>query len=65
MSAIIKTVAGSIDIFTIWFLILVTIGLAAIAGSKKITTGKTATVVFGFWVVYVLLKVGWAAVFGG
>ena len=65
MSAVIKTVAGSIDLFTIWFLILVTIGLAAIAGSKKITTGKTATVVFGFWVVYVLLKVGWAAAFGG
>ena len=65
MSAVMKTVAGSIDIFTIWFLILCAIGLAAIAGSKKITTGKTATVVFGFWAVYVLLKVGWAAAFGG
>lgn len=63
-SAVIKTVAGSLDIFTIWFLILLTIGFAAIAGSRKITTGKTATVVFGFWAVYVLLKVGWAAAFG-
>lgn len=64
-SAVIKSVAGSIDIFSIWFLILLTIGFAAIAGSRKITTGKTATVVFGFWAGYVLLKVGWAAVFGG
>jgi hypothetical protein len=64
-SAVIKSVAGSLDIFSIWFLILLTIGFAAIAGSRKITTGKTATVVFGFWAVYVLLKVGWAAVFGG
>ena len=57
--------AGSLDIFTIWILILLSIGLASIAGSRKITTGKTATVVFGFWAVFVLIKVGWAAAFGG
>ena len=64
-SAVIKSVAGSLDIFTIWILILLTIGFASIAGSRKITTGKTATVVFGFWLVFVLIKVGWAAAFGG
>lgn len=64
-SAVIKSVAGSLDIFSIWLLILLTIGFASIAGSRKITSGKTATVVFGFWAVYVLLKVGWAAAFGG
>ena len=64
-SAVIKSLAGSIDIFTIWTLILLTIGFAAIAGSRKIKTGNTATVVFGFWVVFVLLKAGWAAAFGG
>ena len=63
-SAVIKAAAGSLDVFSIWFLILLTIGFAAIAGSRKITTSKTATVVFGFWAVYVLLKVGWAAAFG-
>lgn len=62
--AVIKSLAGSIDIFTIWVLILLTIGFAAIAGARKITTSKTATVVFGFWAVYVLLKMGWAAAFG-
>jgi len=64
-SAVIKSLAASIDIFTIWLLILLTIGFAAIAGSKKITTGKAATVVFGFWAVFVLIKVGWVAAFGG
>jgi hypothetical protein len=63
-SAVIKSVAGSLDIFSIWTMILLSIGFAAIAGSRKITTGKTATVVFGFWVVFVLLKAGWAAAFG-
>jgi len=64
-SAAIKSVAGSLDIFSIWFLILLSIGFAAIAGSRKITTGKAATVVFGFWAIFVLLKMGWAAAFGG
>jgi Yip1 domain len=63
-SAVIKSVAGSLDIFTIWILIILSIGFASIAGSRKITTGKTATVVFGFWLVFVLIKVGWAAAFG-
>jgi Yip1 domain len=64
-SAVIKSVAGSLDIFSIWVLILFSIGFAAIAGSRKITTGKAASVVFGFWAVFVLLKMGWAAAFGG
>jgi hypothetical protein len=63
-SPAIKSLAGSLDIFTIWTLILFTIGFAAIAGSRKITTRKTATVVLGFWVIYVFLKVVWAAVTG-
>ena len=63
-SAVIKSLAGSLDIFTIWILILLSIGFAAIAGSRKITSGKAATVVFGFWAVFVLIKVGWAAAFG-
>jgi Yip1-like protein len=59
-----RALAGSIDIFTIWFLVLLSIGFAAIAGAKKITTGKTAKVVFGFWVLWILLKVGWSAITG-
>jgi len=63
-SAVIKALASSIDIFTIWKFGLFTSGFAAIAGSRKITTGKTATVVFGFWAVLVVITVCWAAIFG-
>jgi hypothetical protein len=62
-SSVLKALASSLDVFSIWALILLSIGFAAIAGSKKITTGKTAYVVFGFWAVYVLIKVGFAAIF--
>lgn len=63
-SAVIRSVAGSLDVFTLWWLILLSMGFAAIAGSRKITSGKTGAMVFGFWLVFVLLKVGWAAAFG-
>lgn len=64
-SAVLKSLAGSIDFFTIWQVILLSIGLAVIANSRKITSSKTATVVVGFWIVWILLKLGGAAVFGG
>lgn len=63
-SAVVKSLAGSLDIFSIWILILLTIGFAAIAGSRKISTGKTGRLVFGFWALFVLVKAGWAAIFG-
>ena len=64
-SAVLKSLAGSIDFFTIWQVILLSIGLAVIANSRKITSSKTATVVVGLWIVWILLKAGGAAVFGG
>jgi hypothetical protein len=60
-SAVVKALASSIDVFTIWYLILLSIGLAAIAGSKKIKTANTAKLVFGLWIIVVLIKVGAAA----
>jgi len=63
-SPAIKALAGSIDVFTIWYLILLSMGFAAIAGAKRFTTGKTATLVFGLWIVWVLITVGIASVFG-
>ncbi|HEY9231521.1 MAG TPA: hypothetical protein VIS78_05225, partial [Blastocatellia bacterium] len=56
--------ASSLDIFSIWYLILLSIGLAAIAGARKITAKKTAGIVFGLWIVWVIVKVGWRALFG-
>jgi hypothetical protein len=44
--------------------VLLVIGLAIIAGSRKITTAKTAVLVFGVWAVYLIIRVGWSAAFG-
>jgi Yip1-like protein len=65
MSAPIRAVASSIDIFTIWFLILLSIGFAAIAGARNIKTAKTGTLVFGLWALWLVIRAGWAAMFGG
>jgi hypothetical protein len=53
-----------LDLFTIWWLILLSIGFAAIAGSRKITSSKTGVMIFGFWALFILVKVAWAAAFG-
>jgi hypothetical protein len=60
-----SAVLGSIDIFTIWFLILLSIGFAVISGSKRLTAGKTGVLVFGLWAVWLLIRAGMGALFGG
>lgn len=53
--------ASSIDIVTIWCLVLMGIGLAIVAGVKR-SAGYIA--VFGWWLVIILFSVGWAAIMG-
>lgn len=57
----IYTVATSIDAVTIYTLVLVSIGLATVAGVKR-SSGYIA--VFGWWALFVLIGVGWAAMMG-
>ena len=64
-SPVLMALASSLDLFTIWSMILLAIGLAAIAGSRKITKRKTATLVVSLWLVGVLLRVLSAMAFGG
>ena len=64
-SPVLKALASSVDLFSIWMIILLAIGLAAIGGSRKITRGKTATLVVSLWLVLVLLKVLGAVAGGG
>jgi hypothetical protein len=64
-SPALKALASSLDLFTIWSIVLLAIGLAAIGGSRKITRRKTATLVVSLWLVVVLLSVLVALVFGG
>ena len=49
---------GSLDIFTIWTLILMIIGFAALSRSSK---AKSAAIVISLWLIVVLFKLGGAA----
>jgi len=52
---------SSIDVFTIWTLVLLVIGIATVGRLKR----RTAAVGVGIcWALYVLGKAGWAAIFG-
>jgi hypothetical protein len=53
--------ATSLDVITIWSLFLMGMGIAIVAGVKR-SSGYIA--VFGWWVIIVLIGVGWAAAFG-
>jgi hypothetical protein len=52
----------SLDVFTIWTLILLAIGFAAV-NPKKLTGTKSFTIAFTVWATYVVLRVGWAFIF--
>jgi hypothetical protein len=52
--------ASSIDVVTIWSLVLLGMGTAIVAGTKR-NSGYIA--VFGWWALFVLISVGWAAAF--
>jgi hypothetical protein len=55
------TLATSLDALTIWTLVLLGMGAAIVAGTKR-SSGYIA--VFGWWVIFVLIGVGWAAAMG-
>jgi hypothetical protein len=50
----------SLDVLTIWVLILLTIGCAIVAKTKKSTA---AVAVWGWWILITLVKVGTAGIF--
>jgi hypothetical protein len=52
---------GSLELFWIWFLVLVSIAFAA-ANPKRIKPATGFAVVFGLWGMWVLAKVAWAAI---
>jgi hypothetical protein len=61
-AAWLKALLGSIDLFTFWTVFLLAIGFAR--AIPKMTTGKAFGAILVPWVVLILLKVGWAAMFG-
>jgi hypothetical protein len=64
-SIFLKTLAGSINVFSIWNLILLMIGLAAVSGLRKVKTSSLAPMVVGLWLVAVLIFSGLATLGGG
>jgi hypothetical protein len=60
-----QVIAASIDLFVIWFLILLTIGLVVISGSRRVTKAKTGILVFVPYIILVLIFAGVAAAFSG
>ncbi len=57
-SAVTEALLGSFDLFTIWTLILLTIGYKMVA---KVSTAVASGIVILLWLVYVVGKVGIAA----
>ncbi len=56
-----RSLLASIDIFSIWSIVLLSIGFAVVA---RVSRGKAAAAVITLWIVYILLKVGAAALQG-
>jgi hypothetical protein len=54
--------ASSLDVISIWSMVLLGIGTAVVAGVKR-SSGYVA--VFGWWAIFTIIGVGWAAAFGG
>ena len=55
------SLASSLDIVTIWSLILLGMGTAIVAGVKR---GSGYAAVFGWWAILILIGVGWALATG-
>lgn len=53
--------ATSLDVISIWTMVVLAIGLATVAGVKR-TSGYIA--VFGWWLIFVVIGVGAAAIMG-
>jgi hypothetical protein len=52
------SLASSLDIITIWTMVLLGMGIATVAGVKR---GSGYIAVFGWWAIFTLIGVGWAA----
>ena len=56
------SVAASIDVFSIWVMLLLALGFSAALGKMRFS--RALILVLSSWIVWVLAKAGWATVFG-
>jgi hypothetical protein len=59
---VLNAVLASVDAFSFWIIVLLSIGFAAVSDGT-LGSGKSARVVISLWALWVLLKVGWSALF--
>jgi hypothetical protein len=57
-SPAVRTLLSSLDLFSLWVLVLLVVGYAAVA---KVSRGRAAAVIVTLWALYVLGKTGFAA----
>lgn len=60
----VKSLAGSVDLFTFWTMALLAIGFSAFLGARKMPFGRALMGIAAPWLLWVLCKVGFAALFG-
>jgi hypothetical protein len=59
--AVLNSIVSSLDLFTIWGIVLLSIGFAAIS-DKKLTPKKAAGGIVTLWILYILIKAGYRAI---
>lgn len=59
-SSVVVSLLGSLDLFTVWSVILLVIGYSVVA---RVSKGTTAAIVGAAWLVWIGIKAGLAAVF--
>lgn len=60
---VLNSLLSSIDLFSIWTIVLLSIGFAAMS-EKKLTAAKAAVPIVALWAIWVLLKLGFWTVMG-
>jgi hypothetical protein len=61
-SAWLRAMMGSLDLFTFWAMFLLAIGFSR--AIPKMTTGRAFGAILIPWILWVLVKTGWSAMFG-
>lgn len=63
-AAWLRSLANSLDLFTIWTIVLIATGFTALCGARKMPFRRSLWGVLAPWLVYVLGKMGFAALTG-
>jgi hypothetical protein len=59
-----KALGGAFDLFTFWVIAVMAIGFSVACGSNRVPVKKSATLIVAVWAVWVVIRVGFAAVVG-